>query len=232
MDTRRWLRSFRYAYEGIQYALSGQRNLKFHFFVSILVLLLALIFRVSKVEILFLLLSITLMFVTEMLNTAIEKAVDLAMPDLHPIAKIAKDVAAGAVLVAAVFAVAVGMIIFYDPIDRWIHHWNKQDSILSAPFIWTVAALVFIVLIVIRSRLSMKRSPFVRPSIISAAACAVLTLIFLLTDSTSVLLLAAGLVLLIGVLLYEKTDRSLMSLVAGGGIGSFVTLLCYYLYSL
>ncbi len=102
-DAQKWLRSFRYAYEGVKYALFTQHNMRFHFLASFGVLLAALLLSLSKLEVLFLLLAITLMIVTELINTAVEKTVDLAMPDRHPLAKIAKDVAAAAVLVSAVF---------------------------------------------------------------------------------------------------------------------------------
>ena len=112
MKLRKWLRSFRFAYEGILYTLRSQKNMKFHFAASFLVFLLALYFELAKTELLFVLLAVTLILVTELINTAIEKTVDLAMPEQHPLAKIAKDVAAAAVLVASVFACIVGFIIF------------------------------------------------------------------------------------------------------------------------
>ncbi len=125
---RKWRRSFRYAYEGIKYALDTQRNMKFHFCVAFLVLLAALFIHLPKTDILFILLAVTLMIVTELINTAVEKTVDLAMPERHPLAKIAKDVAAASVLVSAGFAVIVGMIVFYEPIDHLLRNSRMQDT--------------------------------------------------------------------------------------------------------
>lgn len=77
-------------------------------------------FGISKMEWLFVLTAIFLVLVTELMNTAVEAAVDLAEPDIHPLAKAAKDTAAGAVLLAAVFAVIVGCIVFANPVLRWL----------------------------------------------------------------------------------------------------------------
>jgi undecaprenol kinase/diacylglycerol kinase (ATP) len=232
METRKWLRSFRYAYEGLQYALLTQRNLKFHFMVSVIVLLMALIIGVSKLETLFLLLSIVLVFFAEMLNTAIEKTVDLAADRPHPLAKIAKDVAAGAVLVTAVFAVAVGMIVFYEPVDAWIRLWRKQETALFPPaLVWIVVGLVLILLVIIQTWAAARKITLHRPSLLAAVAGAVTVLIGWLADSTAVLLLAAALMFMVLALLYEKTERSMFSLVTGVCIGGGVALLCCIIYA-
>lgn len=225
-SVRRFLRGFRFAYEGIAYALSTQRNMKFHFFVSFFVLSSALFFHLSKMEILFLLLSITLVIVTELINTAVEKAVDLAMPDKHPIAKIAKDVAAASVLVAAVFAVAVGTIVFYEPIDRWFRNRTVADSVLMPGELWLYLALVLLTVIVAETRFG--RSRF-RPSLWTAVAFSFATFITLLTSKTIVALLAYAMSMLFLLVLYERRGRTLPSLLFGGAIGVAITASAFYL---
>lgn len=227
-ETRNWLRSFRYAYEGLIYALSTQRNMKFHFTVAFFVLILALFFNLSKLEILFIILAITLIMVAELFNTAIEKAVDLAMPDQHPVAKIAKDVAAAAVLVTAVFAVAVGMIVFYEPVNQLLHHVRQQASPTSVGTIWVFTALVMLSMIVIQTRFS-KHRRIVRPSLISALSFSISTVMVLYVPVTLVGLLACMLSVLVVTILYEKTSRSFTSLLFGGIIGSVITVLAFYL---
>lgn len=224
---RKWLSGFRYAYEGLKYALFTQRNMKFHFFVAFAVLIAALILHVTAIEILFIMLSITLVVVTELINTAIEKTVDLAMPNQHPTAKIAKDVAAASVLVTAVFAVAVALIVFYQPIDELFQSMRSAEDPLRVETIWIFITLVALVVIVIETRFSNRGKP-VHLSIISAIAFAVSTLMALLVAATPVILLSYSLSLLIVIILYEKTDRTLHSLFISGLIGSFVTLLAYY----
>ncbi|MFD0692811.1 diacylglycerol kinase [Paenibacillus sp. GCM10027628] len=223
---RKWRRSFRYAYEGIKYALDTQRNMKFHFCVAFLVLLAALFFQLPKTDILFILLAVTLMIVTELINTAVEKAVDLAMPDRHPLAKIAKDVAAASVLVSAGFAVIVGMIIFFEPIDRLFRQAKLQDAPVSAGTIWVLIALVIFTVIVIETRFADK-GKLVRPSLLSAIAFAVSTVITIFVNLTIVALLAFTLSALVFMVLYDKKARPFPALILGALIGTTVTILAF-----
>ncbi|GIP51694.1 hypothetical protein J42TS3_07290 [Paenibacillus vini] len=83
-------------------------------------ILAALFFRLPVRDLALLLLVISVVITAELLNTAIEAAVDLATPEWHRLAKIAKDAAAGAVLVAAAFAVLIGILLFYNPVMTWL----------------------------------------------------------------------------------------------------------------
>jgi diacylglycerol kinase len=226
----KWKRSLRYAYEGIQYALSTQPNMKFHFFAAFVVLTAALFVHLSKTDILFILLAVTLMIVTELINTAVEKAVDLAMPDRHPLAKIAKDVAAASVLVSAVFAVIVGMIVFYDPIDRLFHQAREHDR-WSAGTIWIFLSLVMLSVIVVATRFSEQGKP-PRPSLFTAVAFAISTLMTLFAKTTLVALCAFTLSVLITIILYEKKSRAFAALLLGALLGCAVTVLGYLLMNL
>ena len=113
MNSRSIIWSFNHAIDGIVYALRTQRNMRIHVTVAILVLLASLFFRVGRVEFLAVLLTISFVLGTELVNTAVEATVDIATEGFDPIAKIAKDVAAGAVLISAVSAVVVGYVIFF-----------------------------------------------------------------------------------------------------------------------
>lgn len=105
--------SFEFAFTGILTAFKEERNMRKHAVSAILVLIAGLVFRISVVEWLFLLLSVTLVIAFEIVNSAIENVVDLAS-DYHfsMLAKNAKDMAAGAVLVVSGFALLTGLIIF------------------------------------------------------------------------------------------------------------------------
>ncbi|AOZ91719.1 diacylglycerol kinase family protein [Paenibacillus crassostreae] len=116
MAKKSFLSSFGFAAEGIRHAMATQRNMKVHGIVAVIVILLAAVLGVSAMNWLFLLLAITLVLMAEMFNTAIEAVVDMTSIDIHPLAKAAKDTAAGAVLVTAAFAVVVGIVVFYKPI--------------------------------------------------------------------------------------------------------------------
>jgi diacylglycerol kinase len=228
----KWHRSFRFAYEGVKYALSTQRNMKFHFFAAFVVLLLALFFRLPKLEILFILLAVTLMIVTELINTAIEKAVDLAMPDRHPLAKIAKDVAAASVLVSTAFAAMVGMIVFYEPIDRLFRDTRAVHGHgFSAAMVWIMLSLVMLTVIVVETRFS-KKGRRVRPSLLAAVAFAIATMTICYVNVTFIGLLSFLLACLVALMLYDKSSRSLPALILGAVIGSFTAFLAYYLFQL
>ena len=110
---RHFVSSFKYAVEGLVTAYREERNLRFHVGSVILVVIMGCLFHVSANEWLWLLLSIFFVLASEVWNTAIENAVDLASEyKKHPLAKKAKDTAAGGVLLAAVFSMIVGAIVF------------------------------------------------------------------------------------------------------------------------
>ena len=116
MDLRKYLRSFGYAFEGIITA-SKEQNLRSHIVSAVIVILAGYFTGLSRTEWDIVLLLIALMFALEMINTAIERVVDLASPNLHPLAKQAKDIAAGAVLVFALFSAIIGLLIF---LPKWL----------------------------------------------------------------------------------------------------------------
>lgn len=106
------LEGFRYALEGIIAVVRTQRHMRFHFFSVVLVLLMGFLFRLDKREMLVLLFTISLVLIAEMFNSAVEATVDLVTEEYHPKAKFAKDIAAGAVLVATLNAVVVAWVLF------------------------------------------------------------------------------------------------------------------------
>ncbi|AQR77370.1 diacylglycerol kinase family protein [Paenibacillus larvae] len=105
---KRWIRGFGYAYEGILYALLTQRNMKFHFTAAFLVILVSLLLRLSNMKWILIYMSILLVIALELVNTAIEKTIDLVTPEYHPLTKVAKDTAAGAVLAVSILAMLTG----------------------------------------------------------------------------------------------------------------------------
>ena len=106
------IKSFGYAFKGIMYTLKTQRNFKIHLVAAIIVIGLASFFEVSKFEWLILLLTIGLVLFAELLNTSIEKIVDLVSPEYHILAKHAKDTAAASVLILAITAIVIACIVF------------------------------------------------------------------------------------------------------------------------
>jgi len=118
--TSSFWRSFGQAYRGILYSWKTQRHFRFHIVAGVIVLLAAWLLRLTRWEWAILLLTIGSVIAAEVMNTAVEIVVDLAQPNFHPLAGMAKDVAAGAVLVTAIQAVLVGIVIFGPPLGRWV----------------------------------------------------------------------------------------------------------------
>lgn len=104
--------AFGYAFHGLWYLLSTQRNAQIHCLVAACAVALGAVLRIARWEWVALTLTIALVLAAEGVNTALEAAVDLATPARHPLAKIAKDVAAGTVLLCAIASVVVGCLIF------------------------------------------------------------------------------------------------------------------------
>jgi diacylglycerol kinase (ATP) len=141
------LDSFNYAFEGIIHALRTQRNMRIHFVVAAVVLVFALVVGVARIELIALLISITFVLIAEMINTAIEGTIDVSTTSFDPMAKLAKDVAAGAVLIATVNALVVGYLVFSSRIgDRSA---RVLEEVRDAPAELTIVALAVTVLIVI-----------------------------------------------------------------------------------
>lgn len=109
---RKRILSFKYAGEGIWSALRTEPNLKFHFIAAIIVFLLGEYFQISRFEWITLIIMIGVVLSLELTNTAIETVVNSFTEDIHPAAKKAKDVAAGAVLISALTAITVGVLVF------------------------------------------------------------------------------------------------------------------------
>ncbi|TYP54971.1 diacylglycerol kinase [Thermosediminibacter litoriperuensis] len=113
---RTLLESFVYAVSGVLYSLKTQRNLRIHFLTAFLVMAASRYFGLSPLELAAVFFAVSLVIITEMINTAVETTVDMITERYHPLARIAKNVAAGAVLVAALNAVVIGYLIFFDRI--------------------------------------------------------------------------------------------------------------------
>lgn len=104
--------TFKHAVEGVKYAFLTQPNFRVHTLIALTVVAAGLFFRLSYLEWVIITLTISLVFVTEMINTALESMTDLIQEKEHQKAKIAKDVSAGMVLISALAAVIVGLVIF------------------------------------------------------------------------------------------------------------------------
>lgn len=106
------INSFKYALQGFVQAFKSEKNMKIHTIITMLVIIVAIILKISFIEWLICIVLISMVIAAELFNTAIETTVDLAMPEKNEKAKIAKDVSASAVLILAIGAAIIGLIIF------------------------------------------------------------------------------------------------------------------------
>ncbi len=112
MKARSFKESFTYALAGLKYTWKTQRNFRVHVLSGSLVIILSYFFRITYIEFLFIISAVLFVLVMELLNTALEATVDLVTTEFHPLACIAKNVGAGAVLLSAFYALMVGVLVF------------------------------------------------------------------------------------------------------------------------
>lgn len=117
----KFIAAFGFAFSGLWHAISTQINLKVHISIAILAIALGIVLHISAVEFAIIFLAIAGVLITEMFNTVIELCVDLASPAYHPLAKIAKDVAAGAVLLSAIMSIIIALFIFGPHLWALVH---------------------------------------------------------------------------------------------------------------
>ncbi|HIS69445.1 MAG TPA: diacylglycerol kinase family protein [Candidatus Gallacutalibacter stercoravium] len=132
----KFLKSFGYAFRGIVFCLKNERNMRVHATVAVYVLVFSLFFALSREQYALLFLAIAGVMSAEMFNTAAEKLADQASEEYNPLVRIAKDVAAGAVLICAIFAVVVGICLFWQPAVFW------QIALFFGARLWLCALLV------------------------------------------------------------------------------------------
>jgi diacylglycerol kinase (ATP) len=230
------LESFNYAFEGVIHVLRTQRNMRIHFLIAIAVLVWALIAGVSKLELIALLLAISFVLIAEMVNTAIEAAIDISTTSFDPMAKLAKDIAAGAVLIATANAIAVGYLVFSgkvaDNTSRFL------DRLSNAPAELTLVALVVTILIVIATKALTGRGTPLRgglPSGHAALAFAGWMAVTLVLDDSSHRFLISSVTFIMAVLVaqtrVESGIHSLLEVLYGAALGCLVTLVLFQLPS-
>ena len=229
------LDSFNFAFEGIIHVLRTQRNMRIHFAVAVIVLVLALIVNVTKLELIALLLSITFVLIAEMLNTGIEAAIDIATTSFDPMAKIAKDIAAGAVLIATANALVVGYLVFAGKVaDRSA---DVLDRLRDAPAELTLVALVLTVILVIATKAYTGRGTPLRgglPSGHAALAFAgwmAVTYVAHADERFVVSTVALIMALLVAQTRVESGVHSAFEVTYGAIVGALATLVVFQVFS-
>lgn len=230
MKKRTIIDSFNYAVSGIITSLKTEKNMKVHYIIAIVIIISSLFFDFTRIEFLLLLFSISLVVITEMINTALERVVDLITEDFHPLARIVKDVAAGAVLIAAINSIIVGYLLFFDRLN------SLTDLLLfkirRSPIHLTFVALLVVILITIglKAKFFKGRGTHFQGGAVSghaAVAFCVATIVAFLAQNMLVTTMTYGLALLVGESRIEGKIHSFIEVVLGSILGLLVGILVF-----
>lgn len=229
------LDSFNYAVEGIIHVLRTQRNLRIHVAIAIGVLAAAIALGVERLELIALLLAIAFVLVAEMVNSAIEGAIDVSTTSFDPNAKLAKDIAAGAVLIASITAVGIGYLVFA---HAAAHRTTRLlDRVRDAPAEITLVALVLVTLVVIATKAWTGRGTPLRGGLPSGHAALAfagwMAATYVIGDDHRFLVssLTFVMALLVAQTRVEAGVHSALEVFYGGALGALVTLAVFQVLS-
>lgn len=231
MKNRTITTSFNRAADGIVYALRSQRNIKIILFLAFLVLVSALFLDISRFELIVLLFAITLVIVAELINTAIEMVIDMITTSFEPAAKIAKDIAAGAVLLASINALLLGYFIFFRKINPLTL--KVLTTIGHTPIHITSIAILLVILLTIVIKAMAGQMSFFRGGFISghsAIAFSLATAIAFLSKDTFVATLAFLTAAIVFHSRVETGTHTIWQVIGGGTLGVLVTVLLFQLF--
>ncbi len=232
MKPTSWLESLNCAIEGILWAARGERHVRYHLSAALAVVFLALFFKVSAMEFFLLVLAAVIVIFAELMNTAIEAVVDLVTDEYHELAKRAKDVAAGAVLVTSIGAIVLGYLVLSGHIFTLF---DSQPTLIQEPRgTVPVGALLMVIILVVLFKSRFNHGTPLHggmPSGHAAIAFSIATSTLLLGDNLVIGLLVLLLALLVSqsrLLMKIHTPREVF---LGALLGTAVTLFTHLLFS-
>ncbi len=222
---------FKTAMSGLVYTFKTQRHMRFHLYVVSIVLILGILFRLRLHELLVLLFVISLVLVAEMFNSAIEATVDLVQPNYHPLAKFAKDIAAGAVLITTMLALLGGALMLLGE-DRWeqIRISLTNDNLGVPTMVRILFGLFIVFLAVVVGKGLGKRGQVFRGGLVSGHAAFgffLSTTIMLISGNMLVSSLAILLAAVIAQSRWEAKIHSVFELSLGAAVGVIVALVLF-----
>lgn len=225
------LDSFNYAINGLVYAIRTQRNMKIHILTSLLVFGFSLFTRITRVELLILCITVTLVVSAELFNTAIESTIDATMNHYHPLAKIAKNTAAAAVLVTTLNAVIVGFFLFWEEITRFTYT-GVQLVKHSSPYLVLVVFIIVSLIVVFTKAVIGEGTPLKggMPSGHAAIAFAIATMISYLSESSIAITLSYLMALIVAQSRVDSKVHSIREVLVGGLLGFLATILIFRLF--
>ena len=229
---KRLVDSFNFAIEGLISALKDEKHMKVHILAAIIIVILAILINASKVEILIISLSVSFVIITELVNTAVEAIIDLVSPERHPLAKLAKDVAAGAVLVAAINALCVGYLLFYDKLLDIFDGANKLHVIAGRKGNISILILILVsILVIVLKTFFRKGTPLEggMPSGHSAIAFAAFGILAFMTSDIRILVLGFFMAALVAQSRVKSGIHSIREVLAGGLLGFSVAFVVLFI---
>ena len=229
MKMKKVLDSFNNAINGIIDTVRTERNMKIHLIVSLFILIGCFFFDVTKYEFLILAVTISMVISAEIVNTAIEAAIDMTTNYYHPLAKVAKNAAAGAVLVTAINAVVVGYIIFWDKLSNLSYTLVKRVK-TSEPY--TIFIVLVIVCIIIVKAIFGEGTPLKggMPSGHSALAFSIATAISLITEEPICILLSFLLAVITAQSRVDSEVHTVLEVVVGAVFGMLLTVFIFTVF--
>ena len=233
MEMKKLLESFNNAIDGVVDAVRTQRNMKIHILASMGVLIACFFFDVSKAEFLALAITITMVISAELVNTAVEAAVDLNTNYYHPLAKVAKNTAAGAVLITAINAVLVGYIIFWDKFEE-ISYGVIHKMKNSEPYMIFIALVIVSLATVIIKAIYGEGTPLKggMPSGHSALAFSLSTAISLITEEPICIILAYLMAFITAQSRVDSEVHTVFEVIVGALLGVLLTLFIFTIFKL
>lgn len=224
--------SFNAAIEGFLFVVKTQRNMRIHFLLAVLVLLFGIYLNFTRVELIMLLLTSSIVLITEMINTAMEIVMDYVEASHSQWVKVVKDITAGAVLVASISAVIVGYFLFLR--DNLLYRIFKVEMLKLSESDWHISFFIFIVLIgiVIISKAIFGRGKPLRggmPSGHAAVAFSIWMMVAILSDSTLIVFAVLLLAFMVAHSRIRKKYHTIWEVVIGALLGIFTTLFLYRL---
>lgn len=222
MKSKNLIESFTFAIRGLLYALRNERNMRIHLSLGLLVVLIGVALELTRLEMAILIALVGLVIGLELVNTAVENVVDLVTSERHPLAEVAKNVAAGAVLVAAAVALIAGYLLFFERIAS-LHPAMLARTVMMPIYVPLIGFTIVIALVVAIKALG---APFHlqggMPSGHAAVAFGLAVAIFFLSESGAPVILGAGLALLVAQSRVEGNIHSVAEVVLGALLGASV----------
>ncbi|MCR3758190.1 diacylglycerol kinase [Clostridium felsineum] len=231
MKPRKLVDSFNHALEGIIYAVRTQQNVRIDLIAALVILTICFFTNLTRVELLIITITITMVISAELMNTAIEATIDLTSNYYHPLAKIAKDVAAGAVVVTAINAVIVAFIVFWDKLTPVTNHVIYKIKNSNPYMIFVILVIVCILTLIIKAIFG-EGTPLKggMPSGHSAIAFSLATIITLISPQPVVIILSYFLAVIVAQSRVDSEVHSSLEVICGAAFGFLVTLLLFKLF--